>query len=176
MGEEKGLDDRGLGGHGKTLPAGGGAVWLLQLLHSPGLLLSARCQVLSSVEGLEQGCSPLLKGQPQIILCLELQNSPHLFLFLWTGFLSQRRERLPQCSPAVNGLSRDPGPLPECAVHTGSSSSWDLPRFLQLQEQNYPQEMLSSRHPHCLDASSHLSQGPAQKKGRGCGENLTSRT
>lgn len=66
--------------------------------------------------------------------------------------------------------------LPECAVHPGSSSSWDLPRFLRLQEQNHPQELLSSRRPHCPDASCHLSRGPAQKKGRGCGENLTSRT
>lgn len=54
---------------------------------------------------------PSPKGQPQIIRCLKPPNSPHLFLLLWAGFLSQRRERLPPCSPAVNGLSRGPGTI-----------------------------------------------------------------
>lgn len=111
VGEEKRLQDGGLGGRRKTLLAGSGAVWLPQLLCSPGLLLSVRCQVPSSVESLEQRCFPLLKGQPQIIRCLKPPNSPHLFLLLWAGFLSQRRERLPPCSPAVNGLSRGPGTI-----------------------------------------------------------------
>lgn len=77
----------------------------LQLLHSPVLLLPREIPGVrkmlesSSVEGLEGGSFPPLRNQPQIILCSRPQKSPQVFLFVWTRFLSQPRERDPDFFP-----------------------------------------------------------------------------
>lgn len=63
----------------------------------------------------------------------------HLFIPAPLGWLSRLvTVRHLNCPPAVNGLSRSPGTL----AHTGSSSSWNLTRCLQLQGHCHPGKAL----------------------------------